>query len=255
MIIERIGMYEGASRTAHYHECYEMRYIVDGECVLKIGDDRHRLTPGLAAFTAPREGHTVVYDERRPIVQYLMLFTLDEKDGELAEHLARLAKKRVIGVGEGKAYFFETLRMKMESQSRRLSLSGVHQCISFLYGLGEDAKRDVDASHPRIEKALAILHKSLSRHTDVVSLSHRAGLERSYFIRTFRKATGLTPMKYLMRLKVEAACSLLSRTDMSVAAIAERFRFSDQYHFSRTFKQMMGVAPIVYRKNGGDVGV
>lgn len=255
MIIQRIVMYEGASRTAHFHDAYEFRYIVSGECSVTMRGSVRTLVPGSAFFTAPYESHTVVYDEKVPLVQYLVLFTLGADERELKDHIDSLLERRSITLGEGKRHFFEMIRMKASSSSRAAVLSGIHLFISFLFGLGDDTTRNLTAAEPRIEEALAVLHRSLTVRTTLAALSRRAGLDRSYFIRIFRKTTGLSPMKYLTRLKVEAACALLSRTAMPVADIAERFCFADQYHFSRTFKRMMGVSPLHYRRQGGDMSV
>ncbi|MEK6793535.1 MAG: AraC family transcriptional regulator [Spirochaetota bacterium] len=254
MKIQRIVMYEGASRNAHFHDAYELRYIVSGDCSVSMRGTVRSLTPGSSFFTAPYESHTVIYDERRTLVQYLILFSLDAEERELKGHIDTLLAKRSFDLGEGKRFFFETVRMKASSSTRMTALSGIHLFISFLYSLGDDASR-MFAAEPRIEEALAVLHRSLTQRTSLAALARRAGLDSSYFIRVFRKTTGLSPMKYFTRLKVEAACGLLSRTDMPIADIAERFCFADQYHFSRTFKQMIGVSPLHYRRRGGDMGV
>ncbi|OQC30298.1 MAG: Transcriptional activator NphR [Verrucomicrobia bacterium ADurb.Bin070] len=51
-----------------------------------------------------------------------------------------------------------------------------------------------------------------------------------------------------MRVRINAACRLLTETDHSVTGIAGEVGFYDQSHFSRTFTRLMGLSPLKYRK-------
>ena len=65
---------------------------------------------------------------------------------------------------------------------------------------------------------------------------------RWHTIRTFRRATGLTPGAYLRQLRVQKSRRWLARGG-SLADIALTLGFADQAHFSRVFKQVYGVTP------------
>ena len=80
-------------------------------------------------------------------------------------------------------------------------------------------------------------------------LADELKLNGSYFIRLFEKRMHQTPMKYYMKLKIEAASALLTCTDLSVKEIAAKLGFSSEFHFSKQFKLKTGMAPIYYRRN------
>ena len=67
------------------------------------------------------------------------------------------------------------------------------------------------------------------------------------FIRKFRQAVGHTPHQYLLRLRVERACEWMRRSELTMDQIAEAAGFCDRFHFSRVFKQVMGVSPAKFR--------
>ena len=63
----------------------------------------------------------------------------------------------------------------------------------------------------------------------------------------FKRATGLPPYQYVITRRVERAQQLLREGDLSLAEIAARAGFSDQSHFSRHFKRLVGVTPRQFR--------
>jgi transcriptional regulator GlxA family with amidase domain len=51
----------------------------------------------------------------------------------------------------------------------------------------------------------------------------------------------------LLRLRLERACALLSRSSQAIATVAQEVGFYDQSHFNRAFRQAYGAAPSNYR--------
>jgi AraC family transcriptional regulator len=88
-------------------------------------------------------------------------------------------------------------------------------------------------------------------------LAHRVSLEKvagacnlsvSQFGRTFKKATGMTPHRWLVQRRLERAKDLLLRSTMSLAEIALDCGFSEQSHFTRTFSHLVGTSPGRWRR-------
>ena len=79
-------------------------------------------------------------------------------------------------------------------------------------------------------------------------LARAAGMNTNAFIRKFVQATGHTPHRYRLRLRVERASMLLREGILSIEQIAAMTGFCDRFHFSRLFKQVMGTAPAAYRR-------
>ncbi|WP_150304545.1 GlxA family transcriptional regulator [Pseudomonas saliphila] len=78
-------------------------------------------------------------------------------------------------------------------------------------------------------------------------IRHSRLAERT-FKRRFLKATGLTPMVYVQRLRIEDAKRRLERTDASIEEISWRVGYEDGAFFRRLFKRITGLAPGAYRK-------
>lgn len=83
----------------------------------------------------------------------------------------------------------------------------------------------------------------------VDELAELAHLSASQFTRQFNKLFQMTPGRYLTRIRINAACSLLTRTDLDLSAIAERCGFHDASHFVKQFKKQMKMTPGAYRSS------
>lgn len=79
-------------------------------------------------------------------------------------------------------------------------------------------------------------------------LAKLAGLSVPHFNRLFRQVLRLSPMEYVLSLRVQEAQRLLATTRMSVGGIAAATGFYDQSHFTKRFRKVTGVTPSEYRK-------
>jgi len=103
--------------------------------------------------------------------------------------------------------------------------------------------RSPDARQSGIESAIAGIASGLAIHTDVSTLASEAGMSVSQFTRNFQKATGFTPHQYRLRLRIEAAKEKLKTGRETLATIADELGFADQAHFTRVFRQFVGITP------------
>lgn len=74
-------------------------------------------------------------------------------------------------------------------------------------------------------------------------------LSRSYFMFCFKRATGLSAVEHLNRLRVRAACEALRGTNDRVADIAAGCGFNNLSNFNRQFKRLVGCSPLEYRRS------
>ncbi|MHC4780757.1 MAG: AraC family transcriptional regulator, partial [Planctomycetota bacterium] len=80
------------------------------------------------------------------------------------------------------------------------------------------------------------------------NLAAIAGLSVSHFNRRFRQLLRLSPMQYILSLRIQEAQRLLTTTKNSVGEIAQATGFYDQPHFTRRFQKTTGLTPLQFRK-------
>jgi AraC-like DNA-binding protein len=100
----------------------------------------------------------------------------------------------------------------------------------------------------RIERALELLDRDLSKYWTVEHLARAVGLSRPVFAREFVRMLQLSPMRYLTQRRMQVAADLLLDTEASLAEIATRVGYQSEFAFGRAFKRHHGVAPGTYRR-------
>lgn len=99
-----------------------------------------------------------------------------------------------------------------------------------------------------IQSAQQWLDKHFSVANPVEELIKRSRLAERTFKRHFTSATGLTPIAYVQRLRIEDAKRRLERTDAPIDEISWQVGYEDPAFFRRLFKRTTGLAPGAYRK-------
>ncbi|WP_405685475.1 AraC family transcriptional regulator [Streptomyces sp. NBC_00057] len=96
--------------------------------------------------------------------------------------------------------------------------------------------------------ALRALHEEPARPWTTAELAARAGVSRTTFAKRFTELVGEGPVAYLTEWRMTLAADLLSRQELTVAAVARRVGYADAFGFSAAFKRVRGVNPSAYRR-------
>jgi transcriptional regulator GlxA family with amidase domain len=99
-----------------------------------------------------------------------------------------------------------------------------------------------------VSEAIFFMTNHSSEAITAQDIANTIGLDVSYFSRIFKKKTGMRPIGWLNRYRLDQAQRLLSETDMKIKEIAEAVGFASVYYFSKCFKMSLGVTPKEYRK-------
>lgn len=93
-----------------------------------------------------------------------------------------------------------------------------------------------------------------SNYANIVTLNHlsaQANINKTTLIEIFRTLYGMTPIRYLNRLRLQKAKELLVNTDVGIGEVAELVGFQSIHYFSRYFKEKENCSPTEYRIRGG----
>ncbi len=111
--------------------------------------------------------------------------------------------------------------------------------------------KDGQTNHGFIDELRNKMYENLSncdfKISDfVISL----GFNMDYVRRCFKEETGMTPLEYITKIRLNYAKKLLlQETYISVVDVSEKCGFNDSFYFSKVFKQNFGISPLNYRKD------
>src|SRR5262245_25322280 len=102
---------------------------------------------------------------------------------------------------------------------------------------------------PHVGRALALMHRDITRRWTVDDLGREVGLSRSALADRFIRLIGVPPMHYLASWRMQVATQKLRNTNASLAQVAEVVGYDSEAAFSRAFKRAIGAAPATWRRS------
>ncbi len=174
---------------------------------------------------------------------------------------------RIDGVGEEirrliesvvEAFREERPFRKLELQSAMLRLllvlaTGLQEGELTYESLGDRKKKTESKGRAEITDYILKIHDAVRDNTDAGEIHNRWREEvffsAPHFHRLFKEQTGLPPLEYATKLRMEKGARLLLGTELSVKEIAFVCGYEDSKYFSRLFRQREGMSPKQYREH------
>ena len=235
----------------HFHDCYVIGYVEDGEGTLLCRDVEYTLKQGDIVIYNPGDSHACA--ESGAALDYRGLHIPKATMLDLSEELTgrrRLPRfsKNVVADPEA-ACDYRALHTQIMAGSREFGreerlLLLVSRLLRLCGGFPE---RPAPPAGDAVERACAFMEGHYGERITLDRLGEEAGLSKSALLRAFAREKGVTPYGYLESLRVGEARKLLERGVPPVEA-ALRTGFSDQSHFTNYFSRFVGLTPGAYRE-------
>ena len=100
-----------------------------------------------------------------------------------------------------------------------------------------------------VQKAVEFINNNLNHKLDLNIVAKHTYVSKSTLTNKFKSELKITAQEYILRQKMLKAVQLLKSSNISISEISERLGFSDQFYFSKCFKNKFGLAPREYRKS------
>ncbi|OPC05330.1 hypothetical protein BAS09_06060 [Elizabethkingia ursingii] len=117
-----------------------------------------------------------------------------------------------------------------------------------------NALPDYDIMSSFVKEVRDILKQNLSKPVAIEDMAENMNMSVRNFSRVFLKESGMTPGRFLEKMRLDQAKNMLEYTTMSIDAIAEKCGFSSAVSLRRLFIKHISISPAQYRKafNGAD---
>ncbi|WP_223299325.1 helix-turn-helix domain-containing protein [Paenibacillus darwinianus] len=99
-----------------------------------------------------------------------------------------------------------------------------------------------------VRQVIRYLSTQYAEPVSIERMAKTLGFNRAYISRVFKRHTGMTPVAFLLQLRIDKARQLLrERNELTVEQIAASVGFQDPLYFSKQFRRLYGLPPTVYR--------
>jgi len=228
---------------------------IDYTALLEQPDQKPlKIKPGEAVVVAPQVRHNLTIISRRAgyshwahlqcevlpgislfyLIEPLLLFKgkQAQKIGQTCKELGRLDKEE------------PSLTSVVNQQAL-----GWNLILTLLENVSVTEERiDLIRQTSRLSPVLAYIETNLANPMTHSELARMAFLSPSRFHVLFRSALGCAPYEYVQKVRLKKAQALLIRSDQSISEIGREVGHPDPFHFSRVFRQKVGISPAKYRK-------
>ncbi|MDD5728665.1 MAG: AraC family transcriptional regulator [Victivallales bacterium] len=255
----------------HYHDFSELVIISAGSGMQNISGRNY---PVYAGDVFLLQGHTVHYfTESTNLKQYNILFC----PNELPLPYAYLNKVHGFNVlfrtepqlrgphnfrsqlrlnGE-QLTFAESIACNIKDELSRqaegfelLSLAMLLELIAFLCRIyAYDSANNLHSIIPRISLVLTQMEKNFSADWTLTKLAKLINTSERHFARLFRQAIGISPIDYLLKLRLRHAAKYLEQDNCAIFEISSRCGFNDSNYFTKKFTEIYKMSPSQYRKS------
>ena len=147
-------------------------------------------------------------------------------------------------------YLIEKLFRELLSSWKKRAAGYPLKCASLFYAILAECYAENCAKKLPVSRIGASLDYMRENYADpdltVAKIAARSFMSEVYFRRLFKVEMGISPIKYLISLRIGAAADLMERGYHSLQEIARLSGFSDYKYFSVEFKKLRGVSPSKY---------
>lgn len=239
------------------HDYYLIHTVLSGEGEFIMRDKRYHCSLGDTFIIFPGELFSYKADEFQPW-HYIWVSFIGHGSADLMNSLGVSPEQPIIPASlnpKVRSYYLQLHNCFTTNNPPELSnleAGGWVRLLLQQFGLAQhklqDVKPTLDASIDHvIKQAIQYLTLQFTQPISIEHMSNMLGYHRTHLCKLFKQATGLSPMQYLMRIRMERAELLLS-TSMTIEQIASSIGYSDSLYFSRKFRKWQGQSPTEYRK-------
>ena len=257
------------TETEHFHDFIELVFIIQGFGVQVLEDQEYPVSAGDIFVLQGNQRHyfkdasqieivNVMYDglknpemipeNIKQLEGYKALFELEPyyRANHHFKNMLRLNREELAKVEVSINTMFHELQ-KREIGFEVILNNRLQELIVILSRHYSQIEATEAQSLLRIGKVIEHLENNPEVKIYVENLADMANMSKRNFMRIFKRAVGLSPLSYLMEVRLQKARKLLREKDLSINEIADICGFTDSNYFIKCFKQSYRVTPLKFR--------
>lgn len=230
---------------------YQLLYVASGKAYFYFNGKERIVPAGHMVLYRPKEMQKYIYYGIDQTEVYWVHFTGSDVK-RILKNYGFPDTEHVISTGSSPDYQHIFQKMIQELQLckphfEELLAMLLQQLFIAVSRLDTKEKKLNSYIHTEIEQATAYFNEHYNTEINIEEYAAKRHMSTSWFIRNFKQYNGITPMHYILTLRITNAQNLLETTSYNITEIAEIVGYSNPLYFSRLFKKQMGISPSEYR--------
>lgn len=251
------------TRGIHYHSEIELVKVNSGSVMCSIGSDDFVLPKGKILFINKLVLHKIYYYKNDADCTFLQIDT--DKYRSLIipsgnNHLIRFINQEgiipycVFDLNDEIAIIFDEICHEFEEKNTAFDIyikSKIFSIIAFMCRNNLAISDEMPSSMKYIDKIMPAIEYAETNYGKKIHLDElckEMNIDKYYFCKLFKKATGAGFSDYINYLRIYHAENLLLSSDKNISDIAYLCGFNSIQYFNRIFKEHKGYSPREFRK-------
>lgn len=232
--------WKGNSINRTYSYLY---YIYKGESIISTETEKTKLTAG-NWYLIPA-GYNFKYfceNSMEHIYFHIMLCGTDKLD-----MLRNLEKPLKMSVATMPEFFFENIKNTDDFLTSLRLKNHIYDVVIDIL-----SKNNISLEQPIlsecVQNAIRYIFNNPTAQLTTTEIAKNSFVSTSKLTKQFKKELSMSVQEYLYNILLSNASHLISSTNLSLLEISEELGFSDQFYFSRKFKEKYGISPMKYKQ-------
>ena len=232
---------------------YQLLYIAHGKGHFFFNGKETIVTKGNMILFRPGEPQVYYYYSVDKTEVYWVHFTGSEVERYL-DHYELPNDKNVFFTGISPDYqwlynqIIQELQLKRANYEELLRILLRHILLMINRFIKEDHTQGSDTFN-EIERATHYFNENYNKDISIEQYAEEHLMSKNWFINCFKKIMKVTPMQYILQLRISTAKNLLESSTKNISEIADAIGYDNPLYFSRLFTKYVGVSPKEYRNN------
>lgn len=240
----------------HFHENYEIYYLISGRRRFIIEDEIYDINPGDMVLVPKFKAHIIINTPDMDVDEFHEHFLLSPKETDFPElfrscfdtHFHRLPNNARNTILE----CYHSMRVntrKNDAFTEYCNHADLIKIMSTLARLPLSQKNteQFTKNDMMMQEAALYIKNHCSQALTLGEIAAKYHFSREYFSAIFKASTGSGFNEYLTQMRVTKAIDLLINTDLSILEISNLCGFNDSNYFSTIFKKITTFSPKKFR--------
>lgn len=239
-------------KKSHFHKVFQILYVLEGSGEIIFDQQRNKLYTGCLAFIKPFSYHAVESKDKMTVLVLEFDSNHLDKDIKLLLEQEGLNRTKLESLS-----LFESANIKQllrrilyeQKQGNVINIIAMKIYLAelLLIILKKEETNTVNSNSLRAETIKEYIDTNYFEDINNNIISKKIGITARYAYTIFKKQYGITPLKYLNTVRLEAAKLLLNETNKDITAICFEVGFDSISTFYRLFTEHTSIPPHKYR--------